>query len=758
MCKRHAVAALITVAVILVAAPAVSAANISDVEADDYTINIESSQTDTHDIQVTNSGENDTAADVTITDAPSGVSVSHAGSETLVAGATTDVTLQISVGSNPESGTVSGSVNGESFSFDLTIAPQAGFSDEPIDIGDVLLGTQETETVSVAELTNEGSLRGVNIDVISGDSDGSLAISGENTVTGSGGTVDVTVRPDSGAEQYETLRWTLEIADDRSSSVTREVDVKAEVIYPGYFGELDIDSDEFRFDQPRSGGPTLTKEIDLNVPNDGNTPLEVGSVSVSSSNPDISVVASGRPAEINQRSTTEIDLRITAERTLPEGEYDFFVTVTTPGAGGDDATLDDSFEIIHETSLVGEDISIGDVAIGDTTTRKATIREELGYKSVDNVETTLESGPDRWLTLESAPNSVAAGDAEDASVNLEFDTSAEFGETYEWAYSVDGQRDSARVTVTATPVPLDLGPIQSDLSEYDSPVASSTLTLIDTMDSRLRSGKSSNEEISTVLTFGEATVLYIEAVNKADSHLQNGEHDQAQSAIIRAAAAYNTMGLQADRLENNEVRQLGDTARADAESDLDRVITQQQTHYQDRLESGDMSLIEEATTQRQLARIALLQGDEERADELQNNAETAFNSYSESVSKGEQSRQNAESTWIEMKQTQFVVVLGQPLLLNPAKYDKYVADAKAVDTAYQNAIAAFENAGENTRAQEITAERESRAAALEIARISLFGAVGVYALVAIWLTVGTSRRLFHYVRDAQESVSGDFLV
>lgn len=758
MCKRHGLVVLVTVVAILVTAPVVSAANISDVEADDYTINIENSQTATHDIQVTNSGENDTAAAVSITDTPSGVSVSHAGNENLVAGATTDVTLQISAGSNPESGTVSGDVNGESFSFDLTVAPQAGFADEPIDIGDVLVGTAATETVSIEELTNQGSLSGVNIEVISGDSDGDLAISGENTVTGSGGTVDVAVQADSGTPQYETLRWTLEIADDRSSSVTREVDVEARVIYPGYFGELDVDSDEFRFDQPRSGGSTLTKEIDLNIPNDGDTPLEVGSLSVSSSNPEVSVDVAGGTSEINERSTSEVELQITASRTLPEGEYDFSVTVTTPGVGGDDATLDDDFEIIHETSLTADDISIGDVAIGETTNRRAAIREELGYKRVDSVETTLESGPDRWLTLENAPDSVAAGSNEDASMTLEFDTSAEFGTTYEWVYSVDGEADSARITVTATPVPLDLGPIQSDLSGYDSSVADSTLTLINTMDSRLRSGKSSNEEISTVLTFGEATVLYIEAVNEADNHLENGSHDQAQSAIIRAAAAYNTMGLQADRLENEEVQQLGETAQADAESDLDRIITQQQTYYQDRLESGEMSLIEEATTQRQLARIALLQGDDERANELQDDAETAFNSYSESVATGEQSLQEAESTWEEMKQTQFVVVLGQPLLLNPAKYDKFVADAEAVDTAYQNATAAFENAGETTRAQEVTAGRESRAAALDIARVSLFGAVGVYALVAVWLTVRTSRRLFDYIRDARESVSGDFLV
>jgi hypothetical protein len=260
------------------------------------------------------------------------------------------------------------------------------------------------------------------------------------------------------------------------------------------------------------------------------------------------------------------------------------------------------------------------------------------------------------------------------------------------------------------------------------------------------------------LTFGEAVTLYSEAVEEADGHLENDEHTEAQSAIIRAAAAYNTMGLQADRLENDELRGLANTARSDAEGDLDRLIQEQQAYYEGRLESGEMSLIEEATTQRQLARIALLQGDEERANQLESDAEEAFNSYSDSVSTGEQAVQEAENTWSEMEDDQFVVVLGQPLLLNPANYDGFVAGTSSIDAAYQEAIGAFESAGETTRAEEVRAEYESRTAALGIARYSLFGAIGVYALVAIGLTVRTARRMFWYVRDTRESVSGDFLV
>ena len=760
MSKRLSAALVVAVVVGLLAAPAVGAANVSNVQAEDYTMNVQTDgQTDTHDIQVTNSGENGTNADVTITGSPSGVSVS--GEDTYLSpGTTTDVPLDITAGFDAESGTVSGNVNGEPFEFYLTVEtpPLAGFEDEPLDLGDVLVGQSNSGEVTVEEVSGDGSLDGVEITEVSGDQDATLDFSGEQFVTGSSGTVDWTVTPNSDAPQHENLEWTVEISDERYPDATREVDVEARVIYPGYFGELALDDDEFRFDEPRNDGSTLTRTIDLEIPNDGDTPIEVGSISASSADSGVSVSVSSSPNEIDGQSTADAALRVTADRDLPEGDYDISATVDTPGFDGDDASLDGSFEIVHETSLVAEDADIGDVAIGEANGRTVTISEELGYNDVDNVETTLADGPDDWLTLESAPSSVSAGGSGEASFTLEFDTSAELGESYAWEYDVDGDEDDATITVTASPVPLDLEPIRNDLSGYNTPVADSTLELVDAMDERLRSGESADQEISTVLTFGEAATLYVEAVEEADGHLENGEHDQAQSAIIRAAAAYNTMGLQAERLEDDELRGLANTAQSDAEGDLDRLIQEQQTYYEGRLDSGEMSLIEEATTQRQLARIALLQGDEERANQLEADAEEAFNSYSDSVSAGEQSVQDAENTWTEMEDDQFVVLLGQPLLLNPANYDGFVAGTASIDAAYQEAIDAFESAGETERAQEVTAEHESRTAALGIARYSLFGAIGVYALVAVGLTVRTARRMFWYVRDTQESVSGDFLV
>lgn len=757
---RKSLPAVLVVAVVvgLLIAPAAGAANVSNVQADDYTMDISSSSSDTHDIQVTNSGENGTDAEVTITNEPTGVQVTHSGNENLAPGETTDVTLDISAGSNPESGTVSGDVNGESFSFELTLVPQAGFADEPLDLGDVLVGESASGTATVEEVSGDGSLNGVDIDIVDSDPDASLSFSGEGSVSGTSGTVDWDLtNVDDDLDQYETLEWTVQISNGGDGPV-REVDVEARVIYPGYFGDLDLSDDEFVFDEPRSDGDTLTRTIDLEIPNDGDRPIEIGSVSASTAETGLSVDVSSTPNEIDGRSTAEAALVVTADRDLPEGDYDLSADVSEPGFSSDDASYDDGIEITHETRLVADDAAIGEVPIGEGSGQTVTVTEELGYNDVDDIETTLRDGPDDWLTLERSPSSVSAGESESASFDLEFDTTAEFGSDYQWTYDLDGDNDDTTITVTASPIPLDLDPIRDDLGSYDTPVTASTLELVNAMDDRIQSGESGDEEISVVLTFGEAATLYASAVEDADEQIDAGENDEAQSAIIRAAAAYNSMGLQANRLEDDELRGLADAAQADAESDLDRLIDTQEQYYEERLESGEMSLIEEATAQRQLARIAVLQGDEERAAALENDAEEAFERYSDSVSEGERSVQTADETWAEMESEQFVMVFGQPILLNPANYDAFIAGTASIDASYADAIAAFESAGETTRADEVAAEQESRTAALGIARYSLFGAVGVYAFVAIGLITRTARRMFWYVQDTRESITGDFLV
>ncbi|SDR44126.1 COG1470 family protein [Natronobacterium texcoconense] len=701
-------------------------------------------------LTVENTGDSEETVSIDITSTPDGVSVSpHQGSVTVAPGEEESVGLTVSAGTDAKTGSVDGAAGGDGFGFHVEVQPAAGFEEEPLDLGDVLVGDSESGEASIEQIGSEGSIGNVDVSVVSSDSDGTLEMSS------SGSSASWEVTADDDASQHETLSWTVEL--ETEDGVTRQTTAEARVIYPGYFGELAF-GDPMVFDEPKDQGE-ITKTIELAVPNDGDQPLEVSSVSASSSSWDIDVDVDDDdvPDEIEGQSTEVVDVEVTADTELSEGEYDFSASASSPDVDG--TSYDEDIEIVHGTELVVNGISFGDVPTGEYEEASTTLEEELGYNDVDGVEMTLVDGPDDWLTVRSGPSDLQAGGSDTVSFALEFDTEAELGETYEWTYRIEGNDDEReRLRVVASPVPLDLDPIQNDLAGHSGTVPDGTLSIVETMDDEMRAGDADGDDVSTVLAFGSASVLYLEATDDATDLLEEGEHDEAQASIVQASAAYNTMGMYADQLEGNQLRSESRDVLGAAEEDLETLIDEQEAHYEQRLEDGELSLIEEATIQRELARVAVLQGDEQRAAELESEADAAFEEYSETVAEGAGAAQEADDVWESMESEQFVTVLGQPLLLNPAEYDTVTDRTAELHDSYDDAVAAFENAGESNRAETVAAEHEDRATALSTARISLFLAIGVYGIVAAGIVTRTARRMYWYVQDAHESVTGDFLM
>ena len=786
MYRRLIVVLALVLALGMTAVPAVQAAEITDVQADDTVVD-PSDDPEFVDLSVQNDGENSTAADVTISDSPSGVTVTHPGSETLDPGSNT-VTLEVTAENDADDGTVSGDVNGEQFDFEVTVEnpPLAGFEDEPLDLGDVLVGETTADELVVEEVGGEEGLDGVEATVISGDANADLefddmeggGFGSDGVQTGPGGedTAGWEIDVNDDASQHADLSWTVELHDTNHPDATRTVDIEARVIYPPEFGESLFIDDEFNFDEPRDEVSVITGTNEFDISNSGDLALPLDDIDVAADG--IEMQAEEFPEEIEGQESVVVEIGVAADTDLEEGEYEFLVS---PDAGDFDideteyeGTIQDSFfshtvedveyedeiEIIHETHLtVDGTVSIGDVPIGESDSATATATEELGYNDIENVEVQLESGPESWLDLDAAPTRVNAGSSSSLAFDLDFDTGAELGNDYTWEYTVEGDDvETQTVTVFASPVPLDLDPIRNDLSSYDNPVATDTVAIVDEMDEQMQAGDTDGDDISTVLTFGESTTLYLEAVGEASDLTDAGEHDEAQSEIVAAAAAYNTMSLYSESIEDPGLRADSETVLDIADDDLTAVIDAQESHYESQLESGELSLIEEATVQRQLSRIALLQGNDERAAELEADAEEAFEAYSTAVADGESAAQEGDEIWATMEDEQFVSVAGQQFMLNPARYDTFTDNAAEIDATYDEATASFEAAGESSRAEAVRAEYESRSDALETAELSLFVATGLYATLMIGIIGSTARRMYRYTQDARAAVSGDFLM
>ncbi len=755
MRRSLAVALIVVAAFGLLTAPVVQAADINNVDASDVQME---SVTETTNIQVTNDGDNSTTADVSIDSTPSGVTVTHDGNEELEPGQTTDVELEIDVDDTADSGTVSGDVNGEPFEFEVTPPPLVGFDDEPLDLGDVLVGETDDGDVNIEELTGENSLDGVEWTVVSDDPDADLSFSNMATVTGSAGAATWNVDVDDNVDQYESLSWTVEAHDTNYPDATREIDVEARVIYPGYFGDLDLEDDRFVFDEPRDENDELTQRLDLSVENAGDQPLDVSSISADTSNSDISVQVVNEPDTIASTSTRTVELSVTADTDLSEDEYDIDVDASADDFDVDDASLSGEFELVHATELTADDISFGDVPIGQSQSVTTTVSEELGYTDLTDLTIEQSDGPDDWISTQSTLSSLDASDSETLDFGLEFDTSAELGTEYEWTYTVDGERDTEEVTVRATPVPLDFDPIRDDISEHDGEIADDTLVLVDTMDDQLRDGELDDDDISAVLAFGDASTMYLSAVDEANAHLENDDHEATQQELERAAAALNTMNLYSQDISEPQLHTDSQDVVASGEADVEGLVDQQAAHYQQQLDEGELTLIEEATIKRQLSRTATLQGDTERGEELGSESSEAFDTYVETISSAEEDVQNAESAWSAMDSEQFVTVLGQPLLFNPAEYDTFSERTEEMETSYDSAIDSFEEAGATSRAETVAEERDERASETSVATGSLLISTGIFGIVSITIIGRTARQMYWYVQDSRETVSGDFLL
>ncbi|NGM68963.1 hypothetical protein G6M89_08045 [Natronolimnobius sp. AArcel1] len=782
--SRRTVATLAILAVVVVAIlgtlPVAQAGEVIDVTGNDD-VEILTGESDETTIEVStidNTGEEEEAddvdADISVDDTGLPFDVEET-TVTIPPGDTETVNLEVDVDddADPDTYSVSGDVNGEPFSFDVTVEsqpPLPGFEDEPLDAGDILVGETVSDEFVVEELGGDEGLDGVEWDIVSDDPDADLSFDDLSSSGGWGGSDGVQTDPggedtaewevsvDDDADQHESLSWTVDLWDENNPDEAREVDVEANVIYPGYYGTLEFE-ETMVFDEPRDENDVITQTLELDVPNDGDEPLEVGSIRGSASNADISVDTENVPDEIDAQSSETIDVVVAADTDLSEGEYDFSATASADDVDTDDGTYDGDIEIIHETELTVESVSIGEVAIGESEQVATELKEELGYNDIDDLELAQDEGPDEWLVVEEEPTSLSAGETDDVVFDLEFDTDAELGENYEWVHTADGDGVEAEsISVSASPVPLDLDPIRDDLSGHSGPVADGTLEMVETMDEQMQAGEADDDDISTVLTFGSASTLYLDAAEEANELVDDDDHEEAQAEIVQSSAAYNTMTLYADQIEGDQQRDDSEAILETAEADLEELIDAQEAHYEQRLESGELSLLEEATIQRELARIALLQGDDERADALESDAESAFEEYSEAVSDGEGAAQSSEDTWQTMESEQFVTVLGQPLMVNPAEYDTFTDRTDELHDSYDASVTAFEDAGESSRAEVVASEHEDRSGSLTIAQTSLFVATGVYGLVAIGIVTRISRRMYWYLRDARESVTGDFLM
>ncbi|MFC6955190.1 hypothetical protein [Halorubellus litoreus] len=665
----------------------------------------------------------------------------------------------------------------ETIRFDVNVrkATRVTADESTYDVGGVLRGTSVEVPVELVEQTGYDDASVDIVRAIGAGPNASLRISDLDGYVPAGGSESGTLRVsvNERSPQHEELSWLIRLeptSDSDAEATTFQVD--ARTFYPAAFGQTSAASVSYTFDEER-GASEYTRQVETTVENTGDLPLSVDSISVGSPDFDDSYVSAELtrgPDRVPGTSSRDFILDVTVDSRAPEGTHTLVVEYASSNASAGTETVETEMEIDHETrvSLSESAVSFGRLEITRSDTRTVSVTEALGYNDVRNLTLERVDGPDKgWVTVErDVPSTLTAGESSDVVFGLQFDTDAEVLTEYEWTFRVDGENvDAHTVTITAEPGLIDAQETKDRLSTYADESgnvgsAATTMTeMLTRLESKIENGDlESGTDISRAFTAAQTFATFVNATEQTRAHLEADEHEAAQRDLTRASSTYNTVSLYVSQLSDDELAGLGEDALADGNTALNDLIETQRAHYQQQLSGDNTSLLDAAIVKRELARIAVLQGEESRANTLQSAADRAFEQYAENVSAGQENLQAARSTDDNLTADVFTVVGGQPLLLNPADLGEFQSKSESVLSSYVTARERFAAAGESETASEVAQEREATANAYQTAETALYVASAGYVVAFIALVAHLLRGVIAYISDAKETATGEFLV
>jgi hypothetical protein len=696
-----------------------------------------SANTYTLDVTVNTNGTSDTDSSQTITvERPPVLGVTSTTLENVTAGSTTE--------------------------FELTIEELNDAEDDPT----------VSHTVS--------SPSGTSLSFPDNDVDGSLSAGGSRTVA-----AEITV--DGDLDGNQTLSWDLTLSNDGENEQTSSI--SAPVRIPARFSLVSIPDDAIRFDEPKDETDTIEQRVPVKVENNGDFNLTLTNLDASFADTRITVtdVSLNGTAELTglgtipPRTTGVVDVEVRAENIMPEQESVLNLNFEGTGAAGrspDPFQEERTLRIVHVRKLVldRESIDFGQQPPREIVRQEVELKETLGYKDLSGITVEQTSGPENgWLTVTEVPETVEAGGTDTMVFELRFSRDVEPQTSFAWNHTLNADGvDPISIESRAKSRVAGLEDVRSNLTRYRSvegkrgEIATGMLNLIDEVKGSVEDGSVSPVALSTTLTASTSLLEMLRALEETQRIVENDSlsRGKAQENVIRAAASYNTFRFFVESYEEERFKTAARDVRDRAGEEINTTVTEQKQYFQGRLPEGEetcgesdrITCREEAEIKRQLSQLALLEGNTEESQRLDQEADEAFDTYTSLVNDAQNNYQSAQQRRDRIKEEYAVVAFGQPLVLNPLDYGSFITEQRSALEDYDNAQSAFTQAGANQLADTVQNERVGADRELEVARTSMFIALIVYGLISLWLVFHVASGIYDFRHDTRTTEADDFLV
>lgn len=532
--------------------------------------------------------------------------------------------------------------------------------------------------------------------------------------------------------------------------------------------DISIESDRFLWEQEDAGTfDDHEQEIEVTIENNYDVDIvtQDAQMEFESDYDTVSISPGFLGLEIPSGGEETIVLDVETDGDHNDGDqYDLVATLDFHEQGDTNnqtsSLLDEPLLFEYGTFLVVDDIDFGDVPIGTDETIEAEISEEWGNADPENLELDEIEGDDVGaITIESLPeSSFQAGESTTAEISVDFPPTVTVGEEYTARYFVQDDRGGAALfDATAVAVPVDLEPTRDEIAEYDSTIFDSNLEEIASDSVSIIDGTDVTEidedELYAMIRFSDGVLRYLESSNDVLGHQSDEDYDDAQQDLVSAA-----IGFDAVREHSSDVP---DFSAEDVESDMNEhfetLLEEQETHYEQRLEEEDITVIENATIHRQLAIIAEYSDNPDDAETYGNIADSAYDEYITAIETAEVNRQSASDAWAEIEEDLLVTPGGFPVMINPLSYSEFQDRSDAVLTELNESIAAYETAGESSEALSVEEQYSDYESDLLIVQASAITSGVILLLLVVAMVWHTATGMFQYARDSQDASLGDFL-
>jgi len=717
--------------------------------------------------------------EATVSDIPVGLSVDASVPDELDANEEGAVFLDISAEETLSEGPHTFSVQvtdsmDNSESFDVTVdiekEPVLSVSEDSIDFGDILIGQSSSRTIQLEESGGHESIDGIDVDYTYTDPEGSVSLDGiEDTFINNDetSTQRITIDVDRTADQHANLDWDVDLTPAAASGIGTSVSIEGRVIYPPYYESASLENTTITMDEPRDETSEFTQTVSMTVGNGGDQTMEITGITPTVSTEGVTATVTDRPETIQPQSEATISLAVTADSSIDEGESELSVAVDSVKAGEKTVTSTVTVEQETELTIDTKQLGYGEIVATQTVTRSTTINERLGYHDIENLTITQVAGPDSgWIDATDRPTVVAAGGSEAFVTTLTFDTTARFFSEETWVYQVNGDNVEAQnISVRAVPRPIDFTATVDEIRQYDdgssnrATVADETAGAMEDLASLLRQNttQSTRADVPTVSAAGRSTTLFLQYTEEAQTQIDNGNYEEAQAAVTRSAAAFNTMDSAAGRVSQPDIAKRLGTSVDVADKILDGLIADQRTYYQQRLNASNTTMLQRAQIYRQLAQLSALSGDQEQEANYRNESKASFERYSTLISKGNTNLQNARQNQSALESDTMMSVLGTPLFwiddLNQVESER-----TAINASYNQAQEQFITAGAVSRAQTVRSQRATFVQRLERARQISFAIAGVLGVLFVVVVLREALAVYRYFQESAEAATGDFLL